>query len=197
MIMRMAPWGHNDENHLCMNTITKGNSWRNHEGIPVDSCDKQSNSDGVRTESWGQAWPEGPIIKSSHRLWRWEELSSCTNPQSDIISEEHLKILLRILPIITKITALFHLHEYALYEFMQTNTFSVRTPEGGRNFRRSNPIIQWAGFSPHPPKGFIVGHNQWGWILGAEVHHCRCVALRRVVWRATLDGQGTVVSTYL
>jgi len=51
------------------------------------------------TESWRQAWPEATIIKSSHCPRRGKEPSSSSNPQSDITSEEHLKILLRILSI--------------------------------------------------------------------------------------------------
>ena len=80
-----------------MNTITKGNSWDYQRGTSVAPEDKLWSNNGVMTESRRQALPEAPIIKSSHCLRRWREPSSSSNPQSDITSEEHLKILLRIL----------------------------------------------------------------------------------------------------
>jgi len=49
------------------------------------------------TEIRSPTWTEEPIIKSSHCPRRWKQPSSSHNPQSDITSEEHLKILLRIL----------------------------------------------------------------------------------------------------
>jgi len=45
-----------------------------------------------------QSWACEKTIKYSGRPRRLKEPSSSSNPQSDITSEEHLKILLRILP---------------------------------------------------------------------------------------------------
>jgi hypothetical protein len=87
------------KNHSCMKTITMGNSWHHQWSTSVVSGDKLSSKNGVMTEIERQPWPEEPIIKSSHRPRRWEEPSSSSNAHSDITSEEHLKILLRILSI--------------------------------------------------------------------------------------------------
>ena len=149
------------------------------------------------TESRRQAWPEAPIIKSSHRPRRWKEPSSSSNPQSDITSEEHLKILLRILSTKTfTIASLNHLREYALYVFVETNCFSIRTPTSRRNYRRRHYILQRAGFNPHLPASLILSNYQQHRVQRTQVHHYRTVALRRVVRRATLDRRGRVVSSY-
>ena len=180
-----------------MNTITWGNSWHYRRSTSVVPKDKLSSNNGVMMESRRQAWPEAPIIKSSRRPRRWKEPSSSSNPQSDITSEEHLKILLRILSTKTfTITSSNHLREYALYVFVETNCFSIRTPTSRRNYRRRNFILQRAGFNPHLPSPFVLCDYQGYRVRGAQVHHYRTVALQRVVWRTTLDGQRRVVSSY-
>jgi len=184
------------DNHSCMNTITKGNSWHYQWSTPVVSGDKLSNNNGVMTENQSQTWTEDPIIKSSHCPRQWKESSSSSNPQSDITSEEHLKILLRILSTF-KITSLFSLREFALYEFVETNTFSVRTTEGRRTFQRSHTVLQRAGFNPHLPRAFILSDYRRFRIWSAQVHHYRCITLRRAVRRATLDRRGRVGSSYI
>ena len=148
------------------------------------------------TKNRWQAWPEKRIVTSSHCPRRWEQPCSSSNPQSDITSDKHFKILLRILSNYSKITSLLHLREYALYEFVETNTFSIHTPEGRRNCRRSNLIVQQAWFIPHLPRSFILDHYWLGWIGGEPVHHFRSVVLQRVARRSTLDGRGRVVSSY-
>jgi hypothetical protein len=148
------------------------------------------------TENHSHAESEKQIINSSHRPRWWEEPSSSSNPPSDISSEEHFNILVRILFPIYKITSLLSLREYTLYEFVETNTFSLRTPEGRRNIRWSYCLVQRAVIYPHVLSTFILGHYRRGWICGAQVHHYWCISLWRVVWRVTLDRQGTVVSPY-
>jgi hypothetical protein len=155
------------ENHSCMNTITTGNLCHYQWSTPVAARDKLSSNHGVMTENQRQAWPEELNITSSHRPRWWEEPSLSSNPQSDITREEHLKILFRTLSTLFKITSLYSLREYALYEFMETNTFSVRTPERHRNFWRSHSIQQHVGFNPHLPSTFILGRYRRG---GYEVH---------------------------
>jgi len=91
-------WPHrerNVQNHSCMNTITIGNSWHYQGSTPVDSSVRLSSKNGVMTQNWRQVWPAESIIKSLHRPRRWEEPSSSCNPQPDITSQKHLKILLR------------------------------------------------------------------------------------------------------
>jgi hypothetical protein len=123
--------------------------------------------------------------------------SSSSNPQSDITSEEHLKILLRILSTKTIIIAsIFHLREYALYEWERIDFISVRTPTARRNYRRGDIIPQHAGFNPHLSAPFVLSDYQRYRIRGAQVHHYRVVTLRRVARRATLDRRGRVVSSY-
>jgi hypothetical protein len=86
-----------------------------------------------------------------------EKPSSSSNPQSDITSEEHLKILLRILSTkIFTITSLFSLREYALHVWEFLDPISVRTPTARRNYRRRHFILQRAGFNPHLPAPFIL-----------------------------------------
>ena len=80
----------------CMNTISKGNSWHYQWSTPVVSGDMCSINNGFMTESWRQVWPEDQTIKTSHCPRQWKEQSTSSNPQSDMTSEEHLKILLRI-----------------------------------------------------------------------------------------------------
>jgi len=185
------------KNHSYMNTITKGNSWQYRWSTLVDSGDKLASKNGIMTEIQRQAWPEEPIIKSSHRPRQWKEPSSCSNPQSDITSEEHLKISLRILStLLSKITSLIHLSEYTLYVFVETHMFSVRTSTGRRNFRRSYYVLQRAGLNPHLPHTFAISDYRRLQIRHAQVHHYRCLTFRRVVWRATLDWRGRVVSSY-
>jgi hypothetical protein len=86
-----------------------------------------------------------------------------------------------------EISSLLSLREYALYVFVETNTYSVRTPVGPQNFGRSHYILQRVEFDPHLQSTFILGHYQRGWIRRAQVHYYRCVALRTVVLRATFD----------
>jgi hypothetical protein len=177
-----------------MNTITKGISWQYQWGTQVVLGDKLSSKNGVMTEYRRQAWPEELIIKSSHRPRRWKEPSSSSNPQSDITSEEHLKILLRIVS--TTITSLFSLREYALHEWEQIDYFSIRTSTTCRNYRRSHIVLQRAGFNPHLPAPTVVSDYKRYRVRGAQVHHYRTVTLRRVARQATLDGRGRVVSSY-
>ena len=180
-----------------MNTITWGNSWHYRRSTSVASEDKLSSNNCVMTEIRRQAWPEVPIIKSSRCPRRWKEQSSSSNPQSDITSEEHLKILFRILSTKTfPITSLNHLHEYALYVFVETNCLSICTPTTRQNYRRPNFILQRAGFNPHLPTPFVLSDYQRYRVRGAQVHHYRTIALRRVVQRMTLDGRGRLVSSY-
>ena len=111
-----------------------------------------------------QAWPENPIIKSSHRPQRWKEPSSSSNPQSDITSEEHLKILLRILS--TKsliITSLFHQCEYSVYVFVQIDTISIRTQSGRRNYRRSKYNSSESGIQP--TSAVLFRYTSLHWVL--------------------------------
>jgi len=68
---------------------------------------------------------------------QWEEPSSSSNPQSDITSEEHHKILLRFLSTNTfKISSLSRLCEYPLYDFEHTDTISIHTSRGHQNIWR-------------------------------------------------------------
>ena len=62
-----------------------------------------------------------------------EEPSSSSNPQSDITSEEHLKILLRILSYKTnfKITSLLPTSEYQIYVYLE----SIEETYGPRSSR--------------------------------------------------------------
>jgi len=151
-----------------MNTITWGNSWHYRRSTSVVPEDKLSSNNGVITESQRQAWPEAPIIKSSRRPRRWKEPSSSNKPQSDITSEEHLKILLKILSTKTfTITSLNHLREFALYVFVETNCFWIRTPMSRRNYRRRNLILQRAGFNPISPHLLFLAIIS---DIGYEVH---------------------------
>jgi len=84
-------------NLSCVATITKGNSWRQN-GILFR--DKLSNK-----TYWSSRWRSGQN-RASERLYNThhvpddgQEPSSSRNPQSDITSEEHLKIVSRILPL--------------------------------------------------------------------------------------------------
>jgi len=85
------------ENHSWMNTITKGNLWHYHRSTPVvPEISYQAIMVSWR-QNWRQAWPEEPIMKSSHCPRQCNEPSSSSNPQLDITSKEHLKIVSTIL----------------------------------------------------------------------------------------------------
>lgn len=86
-----------------MNKITIWNSWYYRWSTLVDSWYKLSSKHGVMLEIQSQAWTEEPIIKSWHHLQWWKEPSWSHNPQSDTASEEHLKIVFRILTTFTKL----------------------------------------------------------------------------------------------
>jgi len=175
--------------------IPKGISWQYRWGTPFALGDKLSSNNGVMMDVRRWAWPQAPIIKSSHCPQRWKKPSSSSNPLSDITIQEHVKILLRILSTL-QITLQFLLREYALYEFVETNTFSVRTLEGCLNLPQSHYILQWAWFHQQLLSTFQLGHYQTGWIRGVQVYYYQCVALRRVVRRATLDRWGRLVRPY-
>jgi hypothetical protein len=162
----MALWGRTVWNHSCMNMMTKGSLWHNQASTPVDTWDKLSNHNGVITESRWEAWSKRPIINRLHCPRWWEEPWSWSNQQSDMSSEEHLKTSLKIVSTMTKIISLLHLREYTLYEFIETNTFSVCTPEGCRNFQRSNHIVKQTGFNPYILNTFVFSQSPRGWIQG-------------------------------
>ena len=223
-----------------------------------------------QTVSVSWRWSKGKLdqtaslYKNSHCPRQWEEPSACSNPLSDITSEEHLKILLRILYTNFKITSLIHLWEYTIYVsckgtyacawlrrltcgdwvdmvanvdssdcrcrcvgkiiardlrlvasrlyntgvtrpwtrhvqpcrymFIQIDTISIRTPDGRRNFRQSNPRFQWVALNPHLWRCFSL-HDfcryQWWTSL---VSCCRIATFWRVFQRTTLDRHRQVVS---
>jgi len=157
------------ENDSSMTTITKGNSWQHQWNTSAVSGDTRSSNNGVMMRDRRQAWPDAPIIQSSHHPRWWEQPSSSSNPQPDITSEEHLKTLSRILSTWVKNFSRFHLSEFALYEFVETHTFSACTPEGRRNFQRTNLIPQWVGFDPPLPHTFILSHYGRDRIQGPPV----------------------------
>ena len=136
------------------------------------------------------------LYKNSHFPQQWKEPSSSSNPQSDSTSEEHLKILLRILS--TKslnITSLFHLREYCIYVFHQTETVSIRTQSGRRNYRQSNTILQRAASNPHLLHALSLCRYTQYQIRHALVHYYQVVTLRRIFWRTTVDRRGELVSS--
>jgi len=117
-------------NHSCITTINRGNSWYNEWDTPFGLGDMLPSMHCVLADTWRQASPEGMSIKYSHCPRQWKEPSSSRNPQSDITSEEHLIILLKILSTnYFKITSLFHLGEYTVYLFKETHSVSIYTPE--------------------------------------------------------------------
>jgi len=142
-------------NHSCMNKLMKENSWHYQTSTSVGSGDKLSSKNMDITEIRSLTSTEGPIITSSHRSWRWKESTSSINPQSDIPSEEHLKILFRILSI--KITSLIHTRDWSIYAWTSVHTSWVRNTEECRGFRqfafriggaRLNPQLGWSILFP-------------------------------------------------
>jgi len=138
----------------------------------------------------------GPDYNNLTLFWQWEEPCSSSNPQSDITSEEHLKISLRFLSTNTfKISCIFHLREYALNVFKQPDAISTCTSRGHQNFRRYCVLLKRAGYNRHVPAHIIlVLYPRWS-VRSALVPHCRVVTLRKLFWRGTVDRRSRVVSS--
>jgi hypothetical protein len=132
--------------------------------------------------SSGQTWASEKTIKYSGRPRRLKEPSSSSNPQSDITSEEHLKILLRILPKTTfTITSLLHTSEFQMYIYLETikETYGPRSPRP--HIRRTVSLVRgneeylWAAL------GITLGRVSW--------HHVRRLQI-------CFDGSITFRGTY-
>jgi hypothetical protein len=177
-----------------MNTITKVNSWHYQWSTPVASGDKLSSNYGVMTANWRQAWPEEPIIKSSHRPRRWKEPSSSSNPHSDIISEEHLKILLTILSIQNYF---FNPHLWLGFRCLD-----ISIPKPSTHFRRLSRVsaicfrIGRARFNPHLRWGFRVLLTREYRRHGAEVSQHRRTTIRGMFWGVAIR-RGCLILIYI
>jgi hypothetical protein len=133
-------------------------------------------------KSSGQRSVSKKAIKYSGRPRRLKESSSSSNPQSDITSEEHLKILLRILPKqLFKITSLIHLSEFQIYVYLETieETYSPRLsrPE----IRRTVSLVRGNQDYLCAALGLELGRASW--------HHVRRLQI-------FFDGQVTFRGTY-
>ena len=153
--------------------------------------------------SW--RWPRGKLdpkawlYKNSHCPREWEEPSSSSNPQSDITSEEHIKILLRFLskPITTTIASLLFSCEYAWYVFEQTDTISICISRGRQKFRITPFHLQPAGLNVDLLTYFVLVDYSRNSVQCTQVHHYSVVTFRRVFWTAIFDWPRKVVSCYI
>jgi len=153
--MRMAwtggamPW-----TYSCVNTITKREfvalsmsrlSSSRRQTITQTMChgsiQKASltwSSDDVRTD----------FVPDNEKNQALAAIHSQTSPAKNTIkyyTEFSLKAF--------TITSLLQLHEYSLYVYIQTNSFSIRTSTGCRNYQRSNFILRSVAFHPR-----LLGH---------------------------------------
>jgi hypothetical protein len=148
----------------------------------------------IRGCYWSGLKVDLPVL---HHHQRWDTASSSCNSQSDITSEEHLKTLLRFLSKTHfKITSLFHLHEYTLYQLLGSNCISDSIQEGHRRFWWSCIIRQCVGCKPHIASIPGLGSLSEYWVQRALVLHDSAVALQRLSRQATFDGWDRVVSSY-
>jgi len=172
-------------NHSWLNTITKGTSWHCQRCTAQVSGDKLSSKEIVITEIRSLTRTEGAMIKSSHCSRWWKEPGSNSNPLSDITSEEHLKISLRIES--SKITSLIYTRDWSVYARTQVDTSRVRTAQECRGFRQFAFRIGQVQVNPHIHYGFSL-LSTWEYRLpGAELsQHWRCTLrgnLKEVVFR--------------
>lgn len=80
-----------------------------------------------------KAWPEEPI-KNAHIIPDNEKNQDLAAIHSQILPAKNtLKCYQEFSLHIIEITSLNHIREYALNEFVETKTFSVRKPEGHRH----------------------------------------------------------------
>ena len=102
---------------------------------------------------------------------QWEEPSSSSNPQSDITSEEHLKILLRFLHKNFTISSLLPTSEFILYVYIET----IEETHGTRS---SRPTVRRV-------VSLLRGNQEYFWsildlTLGRDSwHHIRRLSIRK------------------
>jgi len=128
--------------------------------------------EAARCESLGRCYKETALSREEGK----EASSEKHSTQS---TEDDLKILLRILSIIT-ITSLIHIRDYPLYAWTQVHTIRVHTATSCRDFWQSALQFGRAPFNPHLPSGFKFLRTRWHRLPGAEISGYRPITIRGI-----------------
>ena len=156
----------------------KGTRGRNRDGNPMDAV--KQNTIVIVAEVAAKHEPVKDYKRLALSPRQWEEPSSSSNPQSDITSEEHLKILLRFLHKNFTISSLLPISEFILYVYIET----IEETHGTRS---SRPTIRRV-------VSLLRGNQEYFWsildlTLGRDSwHHVRRLSIRK---RGAVTFRGT------
>jgi hypothetical protein len=111
-------------------------------------------------------------------------------------TEDDLKILLRILSIITTITSLIHLRDQVVYVWTTLDTIRIRSPTSCRVIWKFAYSIGRSTYNPHLPGGFSFLSTREYRVSGVTVSEHRCTTIRGVGRRVVVHW-GSLVYIYL